>query len=97
MNIKEEEITYSYSSIGYTMFFRAERIGGAGVHLFSSYQKKPTRMKVRSNCNLFHQQAEREKKQILNICNGNSETYDFWKQFAPFCHIERIIRKEEEN
>lgn len=96
MNLKEEEITYSYSSTGYTIFFRGERIGGAVAHL-PSYQKKQTGMKARSNCNLFHQQAEKEKKRILNICNGNSETYDFWKQFAPFCHIEQIMRKEEES
>lgn len=94
MKINNEEITYTYSSEGYMLYFRGERIGGAGLCINYAFDRR-NRSMTRSNAKLFKSEAEREKERILRICNGSEETYNYHKQFAPFCFIERIIKKSK--
>lgn len=94
MNINNEEITYTFSSDGYMLYFRGERIGVAGTCVNVAFDRRNKRLS-RSNTKLFKSDAEREKERILRICNGSEETYNYYKQFAPFCYIERIMKKSK--
>lgn len=94
MNINKEEITYTFSSDGYMLYFREECIGGSKTCINPAFDRRNKRL-TRSNTKLFKSDAEREKERILRICNGSEETYNYYKQFAPFCYIEKIMKKAD--
>ena len=58
MNIHPNDIHYSYNTRGYMMYYKDKPIGGAGI----SKEAKG----CRANLKLFREQAEIEKRRIVN-------------------------------
>lgn len=58
MNINPKDIHYSYDTRGYMMYYKDKPIGGAGLG-------KGVKG-CRANLKLFREQAEIEKRRILN-------------------------------
>lgn len=55
--INANDITYSYNSRGYMMYYKEQPIGGAGIDKSSKGS--------RANIELFHQQAKLTKNRLL--------------------------------
>ena len=60
--MNKSELTYSYSTRGYTIFYKGKPIYGVGIDKSAKG--------CRSNLRLFKQQAEMEIHRILNNCIG---------------------------
>lgn len=56
--INEKDITYSYDTKGYMLYYKDKPIGGAGI---DKYAKG-----CRSNLKFFREQAAHDKRAILN-------------------------------
>ena len=62
--ITEKDITYSYDTRGYMMYYKGEPIGGAGI--------LKSAKGCRANLNLFKEQAAATKRQLLS---GRGDKY----------------------
>lgn len=60
--MNKSELTYSYGTRGYTVFYKGKPIYGVGIDKSAKGCK--------SNLKLFKQQAEMEISNILNNCVG---------------------------
>lgn len=58
--MNKSELTYSYGTRGYTVFYKGKPIYGVGIHSSANGCK--------ANLRLFKQQAEMEINKILNNC-----------------------------
>ena len=56
--INEKDISYSYNTKGYMLYYKNKPIGGAGIDKHAKG--------CRSNLKLFREQAEHDKRAILN-------------------------------